>query len=201
MRHVIGFLLALVVAVAVFFGASWGYLRLLRIPVANGAASTLPAGGGSLLHDRNALLAFAALAAIALLAGICAVLPRISPLAAGLPGLVLIAWTIFYAVSVRRAVRYIPLKSDAFGTGFEAMLINGVLAVVGFALVIPLFIPSRWREPVPAAEILQGTVVPPPRSPLISSTSPWAETAPIEQPPFPPLDPPPYNQPPGDPWR
>jgi hypothetical protein len=198
MRHVIGFGLAIAVMLAVFFGASWGYLRLLRIPVVNGATSTLPAGGGSLLHDKNVLLAFAALIAVALLAGICAVWPRISPLAAGLPGLALIGWTIFYAVSVRRAVRYIPLKSDAFGTGFEALLINGVLAAIGFALVVPLFIPSRWREAVPATEVLTGSVISPPRSPLISTE--WAETAPIEQPPFPPLDPPPYNQPP-DAWR
>jgi hypothetical protein len=196
MRHVIGFGLALAVALAVFFGASWGYLRLLRIPVVNGAASTLPAGGGSLIHDKNALLAFAALIAVALLAGVCAAWPRISPLAAGLPGLALIAWTILYAVSVRRAVRYIPLRSDAFGAGFEAMLVNGVLALVGFALLVPLFVPSRWREPEQAAEVLEGSVISPPRSPLISNE--WAETAPIEQPPFPPLDPPPSF---GDSWR
>ena len=146
MRHLAGFVLAIVLAVAIFFGATWGYLRLLRIPVVNGAAATLPAAGGSLLHQRNVLLAFAAMAGVGLLAGICVAVPRISPLAAGLPGLGLLAWTALYLVNVGRAVRYIPLKADAFGDGFEAMLFNGVLAAAGFALIVPLFIPSRWRS-------------------------------------------------------
>jgi len=146
MRHVIGFALAVALAAAIFFAATWGYLRLLKIPVVNGGAATLPAGGGSLLHDANVLYAFAALAGTALLAGICLVIRRISPLAAGLPGLVLIALTVLYGVNVERAVRYIPLKSDAFGDGFEAMLFNGLLAAAGVVLVVPLFVPSRWRS-------------------------------------------------------
>jgi hypothetical protein len=145
MRHVIGIAAAIGLAAAVFFAASWGYLHLLSIPVVNGGASTLPARGGSLLHNTKVLEAFAALAGPLLLAGIFIAAPRISPLAAGLPGLVLIAWTVVYGFSVRRAVHYIPLRGDTFGAGFEAMLINGLLAAVGLALVVPLFIPSRWR--------------------------------------------------------
>jgi hypothetical protein len=152
MRHVIGIGLAVGLAAAVFFAASWGYLRLLRIPVVNGAASTLPAQGGSLLHDTSVLYSAGALAGTALLAGIFIAVPRISPLAAGLPGLALIAWTVVYGLSVRRAVHYIPLRGDTYGTGFEAMLMNGLLAAAGLALVVPLFIPSRWRaRPRPSA--------------------------------------------------
>ncbi len=150
MRHLIGIALAIGLAAAVFFAATWGYLRLLRVPVVNGGASTLPGGGGSLIHDTNVLWAVAALAGTALLAGILVAVPRISPLAAGLPGLVLIAWTVVYGLNVQRAVRYIPLKSDTFGDGFEAMLFNGVLAAAGLLLVVPLFIPARWRRRVPA---------------------------------------------------
>ncbi|HVT68256.1 MAG TPA: hypothetical protein VHF26_10935 [Trebonia sp.] len=146
MRHVIGFLLAVGLAAAVFFAASWGYLRLLRVPVMNGGASTLPAQGGSLLHATTVLEAVAAVAGTALLAGIFIAVRQISPLAAGLPGLVLIAWTVGYGFSVRRAVHYIPLRGDTFGTGFEAMLFNGILGAAGLALVVPLFIPSRWRR-------------------------------------------------------
>lgn len=146
MRHVLGIFLAIVMAVAAFFGGSWGYLRLLRIPVVNGATSTLPAAGGSLLHDKNVLLAFAALAGVALLAGILVAAPRVSPLAAGLPGLAFIAVTVLYGVRVREVVRYIPLKHDAFGDGFEALLFNGILAVAGIVMIIPLFVPSRWRR-------------------------------------------------------
>ena len=71
--------------------------------------------------------------------------PRISPLAAGLPGLALLAWTGLYLFSVRHAVQYIPLKTRAYGAGFEAMLFDGVLALAGLAMIIPLFVPSRWR--------------------------------------------------------
>jgi hypothetical protein len=153
MRHVLGLVLAVALAAAVFFAATWGYLRLLKIPVVNGGASTLPGGGGSLLHDANVLYAFAALAGTALLAGLCVAVRRISPLAAGLPGLVLIAWTIVYGFNVDRAVRYIPYKGDAFGDGFEAMGFNGLLAAAGVLLVVPLFIPSRWRSTVSLVRI------------------------------------------------
>ena len=43
-------------------------------------------------------------------------------------------------------MRLIPLKTHIYGQGFEAMLFNGVLALVGLAMVIPLFVPSRWRR-------------------------------------------------------
>lgn len=193
MRHLIGFGISLVLAAAVFFGATWGYLRLLRIPVANGPASTLPAGGGSLLHDTNVLLAFAALAGVGLLAGICVAVPRISPLAAGLPGLALIAWTVLYAVNVGRAVRYIPLKTYAFGDGFEALLFNGVLAAAGLAMIVPLFIPSRWRRHVLADAGPDAAAAPAPAGSSSLLSSDWAETAP--------LSPQPGEQPPpGDLW-
>jgi hypothetical protein len=144
MRHLTGVALAVALGAAVFFAATWGYLRLLTIPVTNGGGP-LPGGGGSLLHDTGVLEAFAALAGTALLAGICVAVRRISPLAAGLPGLVLLAWTVVYGINVSRAVRYIPFKYEAFGDGFEAMLISGLLAAAGLVLVVPLFIPSRWR--------------------------------------------------------
>jgi hypothetical protein len=147
MRHLLGIMGAIALAAAVFFAAGWGYQRLLRIPVVNGGAATLPAQGGELLHDTNVLYAFAAVAGTGLLAGIFIAVRRVSPLAAGLPGLALIAWTVVYGFSVRRAVHYIPLRGDTYGAGFEAMLMNGVLAAAGLALVVPLFIPSRWRSP------------------------------------------------------
>ena len=145
MRHVIGIALAIGLAGAVFFAASWGYLRLLRIAVANANVSALPSPGANLLHDTTVLYGVAALAGTALLAGLFAAAPRISPLAAGLPGLALVGWSVWYGLSMRHAVQYIPLRADSFGAGFEAMLENGLLAAAGLALVVPLFIPSRWR--------------------------------------------------------
>jgi hypothetical protein len=128
-----------------FFGAAWGYVQLLKLSAPPGHASALPAGGGSLLSNSTALLALAALVVTAVLAGVLAVVRWISPLASGLPGLLLLAWTAFYFVSVRQAVRLIPLRSQAFGAGWEGLLFNGVLGAAGAVMVFPLFIPSRWH--------------------------------------------------------
>lgn len=128
-----------------FFAGAWGYLQLLRLPVPPGSGTALPGGGGSLLSNSTALLALAALVATALLAGLLAVIPWFSPLASGLPGVLLLAWTGVYLVSVRRAVEFIPLRSHSFGAGWEALLFNGILGAVGAVMVFPMFIPSRWR--------------------------------------------------------
>ena len=151
MRHLMGVVLAIVMAAVVFFAASWGYLKLLIGPAGPGSGA-LPAGGGSLLHNHAVLEGFGALLGAGLVAGLLIAAPRISPLAAGLPGLALLGWTGLYLFSVRHAVQYIPLKSKTYGAGFEAMLFDGVLALVGLAMVIPLFIPSRWRGKRVAAD-------------------------------------------------
>jgi hypothetical protein len=130
-----------------FFAGAWGYLQLLHLPVPPGQANALPAGGGSLLSDSTVLLALAALVATAVLAGVLAAVPWFSPLASGLPGLLLLAWTALYLVSVRRAVDFIPLRSHSFGAGWEGLLFNGILGAVGAVMIFPMFIPSRWRGP------------------------------------------------------
>jgi hypothetical protein len=145
MRHRIGMILAVIMAGVLFFPGAWGYLRLLRFPAPVGQLSQLPAGGGSLISDHKVLIALAAIAGTGLLIGILMAVPWISPLAAGLPGLLLLGWTGLYLDSVRRAVGLIPLRSDPFGAGFEAMLFNGILGVAGMAMIIPMLVPSRWR--------------------------------------------------------
>jgi hypothetical protein len=145
MRHRIGIVLAVIMTGALFFSGAWGYLRLLRLPAPADQLSGLPAGGGSLISEHRVLFALAAVAGPALLAGILVAVPRISPLAAGLPGLLLLGWTGLYLVSVRQAADLIPLRADPFGAGFEAMLFNGVLGAAGLAMIVPMFVPSRWR--------------------------------------------------------
>lgn len=187
MRHLVGVMLAIVMAAALFFVASWGYLKLLIGPAGVGR---LPAGGGSLLHNHAVLEGFGAMLGVGLLAGLLIAVPRISPLAAGLPGLALLAWTGLYLFSVRRGVQYIPFKSRPYGTGFEALLFDGVLALIGMAMVIPLFVPSRWRgrrevsEPEPYAGTtasfpdLQATQTMNTDSGLLSD---WTQTRPQPQ--------------------
>jgi hypothetical protein len=145
MRHRIGIVLAVIMIGVLFFPGAWGYLRLLRLPAPADQLSALPAGGGSLISEHHVLLALAAVAGTALLAGILVAAPRISPLAAGLPGLLLLGWTGLYLANVRQGVDLIPLRSDPFGAGFEAMLFNGVLGAAGLAMIVPVFIPARWR--------------------------------------------------------
>lgn len=145
MRHRIGIVLAVIMTGVLFFPGAWGYLRLLRLPAPADQLSGLPAGGGSLISEHHVLLALTAVAGTALLAGILVAAPRISPLAAGLPGLLLLGWTGLYLANVRQGVDLIPLRSDPFGAGFEAMLFNGVLGAAGLAMIVPMFIPARWR--------------------------------------------------------
>jgi hypothetical protein len=146
MRHLAGIVLAIAAALVVFFAGGWGYLRLLRVPPASGSLAGLPAGGGSLAGNHSVLASLGALLATGLVVGILIGAPRISPLAAGLPGLAMLALTGLYLASVRHAVQVIPLRTQTFGAGFEAMLIDGVLALAGLAMVIPMFVPSRWRR-------------------------------------------------------
>jgi hypothetical protein len=145
-RHLTGIGLAIVMILAMFFAGTWGYIRLLRLPAAaNAPLSALPAGGGSLLANTSVLSALAALGGTAILAGILLVVPRVSALATGLPGLFALAWQALYLLNVRRALEIIPLRGHAFGAGWEALLFNGILGAFGLAMIIPLFVPSRWR--------------------------------------------------------
>ncbi len=150
MRHLYGIALGVVLSAAVFFGGGWGFHKL-HSTVPSTAAPALPAGGGSLLNATGLLLGLGAVLGVALLAGLLMVIRWVSPLATGLPGLGLLGWTVLYVVSVSKAVHYIPMKTHAFGGGFEAMGISGVLGAAGIVLVMPLFLASRWKRR-PAAE-------------------------------------------------
>jgi hypothetical protein len=135
MRHVLGVFLALIIFAAVFVGAGWAVekLTLLR---ATGASLTTPHG----------VIALAALVGVGLLIGIMLAVPAVSPLASGLPGLLLLGWTALLAVSQRRAIQLVPLHAHSFAVGFGAMLSSGMLALAGAAMIVPLFVPSRWRR-------------------------------------------------------
>ena len=149
MRHLLGIVLAVVTAAAVFFAASWGFVKLLLSPA---RSSALLPGSVSLIHDHAVLEGIGALLGAGLVIGIMIAAPRISPLASGLPGLVMLAWTGLYLFDGPKAAQYIPLKTQNYGAGFEDLLIDGVLALAGLAMIIPMFVPSRWRRAAYAAE-------------------------------------------------
>jgi hypothetical protein len=177
MRHVCGVVFAVLLAAGAFFGGAWGYMFAARGLAASAAANSggpdggLPAAGGSLFENAHVMVGGGALLAVGLAAGLLLVIPWVSPLAAGLPGLVLVAWTVLYLADVREAVRLIPLKGQDSGSGFEVLLFAGLLGMAGLAMIVPLFIPSRWRRrprvpvyaalgehtPAPPAAVAPGT--------------------------------------------
>jgi hypothetical protein len=134
MRHLMGVILAIALGAALFFGAGWGFRQMTRLAE----------------HDRSLtgltdLRALAALAGVGLFLGILLAVRAISPLAPGLPGIVLLAWTAVLAVSKHQALGWVPLQGHSFAAGFRALLASGVWALLGAAMIIPLFIPARWH--------------------------------------------------------
>jgi hypothetical protein len=134
MRHLIGFILAIALGAALFFAAGWGFIHMTSL-----------AAHGINLTGRTGLMALAALAGTGLFLGILLAVRAISPLATGLPGLVLLAWSALLAVSAHRALGWVPLQDHSFGASFRALLAGGTLTLLGAAMIVPLFLPSRWR--------------------------------------------------------
>jgi hypothetical protein len=133
-RHLIGLVLAVALAAALFFGGGWEAAHLPAL-----------AGHGAGLPGRAGLTGLAAALGAGLLLGILLVVPAVSPLATGLPGLALLAWTAVLAVSPHRALAWIPLQAHAVGAGFRVLLLTGTPALAGIAMIIPLFLPGRWH--------------------------------------------------------
>jgi hypothetical protein len=135
MRHVFGVFLALVMFAAVFVGAGWAVEKIVTMR-----------GSAVSLSTPHGVIALAVLVGVGLLLGVLLAVPAVSPLAAGLPGLVLLGWTALVAVSEQRAIQIVPLHAHSFAVGFGELLTSGVLALAGAAMIVPLFVPSRWRR-------------------------------------------------------
>ncbi|WP_344971340.1 hypothetical protein [Streptosporangium fragile] len=94
-------------------------------------------------------IALGAMAAAGLLVGLV-VAGRVSPIATFVPSMVLLAWTVVYALDARRAVTLVP-ADPAFpelllqaGQGMGRLLTTGVYALLGVVLFLPVMMPSRW---------------------------------------------------------
>src|SRR2546429_2887338 len=97
MRHFIGLILAVALAAAVFFGGGWGAEHVAAL-----------AGHSVGLPSRTGLIGLAAMLGVGLLIGILLAVPAVSPLAAGLPRLVLLGWTALLAGSAHPAPAPVP---------------------------------------------------------------------------------------------
>lgn len=135
MRHVTGLFLAVIMALVLFLGAGWGTERIDALRAAHTS-----------LDSRSGGVALAVMVGAGLLVGILLVAPRVSPLASVLPGLGLLAWSAYMIVNAGAARRLIPMRGQAAATGFHSLLASGILALIGAILLIPLFVPSRWRR-------------------------------------------------------
>jgi hypothetical protein len=139
-RHFIGFLLALATAAALFFGACWGVTQIIALPATAGAHAGHP------LASLHGLLVVGAIAGTGLLIGLVAVAPRISPLASGLPGLVLLGWSALWVIGSRYTLRYLPFPGTQQASGLTFLLDHGILVLLGAFMIVALFVPSRWRR-------------------------------------------------------
>lgn len=135
MRHLYGIGLGIVMAAALFVGGGWGFYRL----------STLMGTTSPHLTGMRGLTSLGALLVTGLLLGVLMAAPWVSPLATTLPAVAALGWTALYVVSTSRAVNLIPMKSSNIGHGAHTLLATGAYALVGAAMLIPLFVPSRWR--------------------------------------------------------
>jgi len=135
MRHLFGVVLAMVMGAALFLAAGWGVAEITALH-----------SRGIMLSTTSGLAAVGALTGVGLLLGILLAVPAVSPVAAGLPGIALLGWSALLLVSARRATRLIPLPGHPFAAGFASLLTTGVLVFVGAVMVVPLFVPSRWRR-------------------------------------------------------
>ena len=140
-RHLVGLLLALGTLAMLFFGTAWG---VGRIVVLRGGVTAL--GTGQALTSTRGLVAVGVVAATGVVIGILMAVPAVSPLASGLPGLILVGWSALVVIHSKYAVKYLPLPGSHFTTGLTYLLFNGVLALIGAAMIIPLAVPSRWRR-------------------------------------------------------
>jgi hypothetical protein len=140
MRHLMGLLLALVASAALFFGGGWGIAKFGAVDSGRGMRS---AAAWASLHTA---LPLAALIGTGLLVGILLAVRQISALATGLPGLALIGWSALVLLRGNQALTYIPMSGSHYAAGFSSMLSTGTLLFLGAAMIIPMFIPSRWRR-------------------------------------------------------
>lgn len=139
LRHFVGLLVGLVVTGALLIGGGWAVQQAL------GGIGTTPVVGQKLW------IALGAMAAVGLVVGLV-VAGRISPLATFIPSMVLLAWTVVYALDMNRALSLVPSAPSVnqlvrdVGTGDKTLLASGVWALLGVALFIPVLMPSRWSR-------------------------------------------------------
>jgi hypothetical protein len=140
MRHITGFFLALATSAALFFGAGWGVWRFTAIQSSQGVP------GIAAWTNTHNVFPLAALLGTGLMIGIFFAVRGVSALATGLPGLAVLGWSALVVLRGKQALNYVPISGSHYAAGFAAILSSGALALLGAGMIIPLFMPSRWRS-------------------------------------------------------
>ena len=142
-RHILGFLVGIVLTPALAYAAGWGATR------SDSAVDPL----SHTITDKTRLYgAFALMAAVGLVTGVVIVAKWTSPMISLVPALAFIAWSGYFLFAPQTALdlpEKIPPAGD-LDEGLRTLLGSGVLALLGFALLAPAWTGWRWR---PAARL------------------------------------------------
>ena len=139
MRHVFGLLIGVVVTAVLLIGGGWAAQEAAR-----GVSQNLDP-----VTDTRMLIAISVMAVLGLLLGLMLV-RRPSPLVTFVPSIVLLSWTLVYALDVSLATGFAPTGAAVqqelaqAGKGAITLLSTGVYGLFGVALFIPVLMPSRW---------------------------------------------------------
>lgn len=137
MRHIVGFIIGLMLAPIVLIGLGWAYPRLASIAAREGATFVSFTG----------LSAVGVLSVLAILLGLATAAPRLTPLLPGIAGLSLIGVT---AAHVMRPDLIGRLPTVPGLDGAQTLLALGVFLPLSVILVVPMFVPGRWKRYQPA---------------------------------------------------
>lgn len=145
MRHVLGFLVGIVLAPAALYGAAWSEHEASK--------QMAKAQHGAAL-DNKLLPAFGVLLAVGLVLGVVAAARWLSPVAALVMGVLFVGVSAAFAVKPHKVNDLIVKRIHGdIGTSVVGLLSAGVVVLVGGLLLASAVMPHRWRT-APAEEDL-----------------------------------------------
>jgi hypothetical protein len=140
LRHILGFLLGIVLTPALAYAAGWGATR------SDSAVDPL----AHTITDKTRLYgAFALMAAAGLVTGVIIMARWASPMISLVPALAFIGWSVYFLLAPQSAldvVGKVPPAGD-LDDGLRTLLGSGIFALVGFALFAPAWTAWRWHAP------------------------------------------------------
>ncbi|GLU48441.1 hypothetical protein [Nocardiopsis ansamitocini] len=132
MRHVVGFIVGIVLVPVILLGTGWALPRITAV-----------AESGGTFVGVTGLSAIGALSLLALFVAVVLAAPRLTPLLPGSAGLALAGLTALDLVRPDLVAR-IPHYPGVAGA--TTLLELGLYLPLALALILPLFLSSRWQS-------------------------------------------------------